>query len=441
MSSRAPETPTLEQLKGPTPIIIELSERQLSMFHNPARLLWIGAGTKTGKTFGNEVWIADGIVRGERTAWCGPNNPKTEEAYEEVKVLLDYAEKIGEVSFNDSKRKIRARNGGLFDPYTGENPDAIFGGGYHRFVIDEASRQTQRTLTAAQTTISRTRGRIHLMFNLDKGASNWAVKGLLRVKGMSEAERAAAGEDFMFFPTSSEGWVDADYIEQARSSMPPVLFDALFNAIIPTSEVSLFRELDRVFSGAPLPGPHRDHSYVLGVDLARKQNWTVATVLDVNLKRAVDTIRFNEISWTMQYAKVLELYRRWRCSKAMVDESGIGDPVVEELRKLGMNVEGVVFTQQTRHSLIEDLVVACDSGEFTVVDDPKFATHREEMQSFEYQLGENGKVRFGVSDGRHDDCVFSLALALRGTKLGNFGTPRFARGDTSRAHVSDYSAF
>lgn len=436
--------PVPAQPLEPVPIQISLTGRQLQMYNHPARTLYIGAGTKTGKTFALMTKVATLLLEGKKTAWCGPWRQRNFKPYEEVlKPILRYAEKIGAVRFNDSAISARSETGGVFDTFVGENPQGIAGGEYDFFVIDEASRQTALTLEYARTTVAVRKGDIRLAFNLEHGMANWAVRALVKVRdSMTAEQRLREGVDYMLFPTLGEGFVDAEEIELARRDYTPQRFEALYNAVIPASDTALFRNLDRVFSGKPISGPIKDHSYIMGVDLARTQDWTVATVFDVQDKTAVDAVRFQQISWTLQYERLAELYRKWRCGKAVVDQNGVGDPVVEELEHRGMRVEGLKWGESARTMLLEELVIACDSVQVLIVDDARFAHHRSELEKFEYQLDrERGKVKIAVADGFHDDCVFSLALGWHGLKLGNFGAPRFARGDTSRIHVSDYSDF
>lgn len=427
-AQEAPQAPVEEQGR-PTEraIQVEVRQRQLAMIRNPARILYIGAGTKTGKTVALLLWIAEGILQGQATAWCGYIMPKSRRAYEALKAYLAYAEAVGAVTFNDTRMRIESTAGGSFTAFTGENPDAIYAEGYHRFVIDEASRQPQAVMTAAITTVSATRGKIRLAFNLDHGAKNWAIKSLLRVKAMTAEEREAAGADYMMFPTDEQSFVSAEDVALLRRNMPEAMARALFDAVIPEDEASLFHNLDEIFSGPGVRVADPSHTYIMGVDLARKQNWTVATVMDVTVRRLTAAIRFNQISWTLQYQKLVEFYQLWRCSRAWVDQSGLGDPVVNELEQRGMAVEGVIFTGPTRKALVEGLVVACDGPTIHASGDPEFAAHKAEMEAFEIVLGAQGQITYAVPSGMHDDAAFSAALAIHGSKQGNYGPPRLER--------------
>jgi hypothetical protein len=390
-----------------------LTENQRRMIAHPARVLWIGCGTKTGKTTAAALWIADGILKGERCAWIGPWHQRTRSGYEAVKAFLSVPLQRGDATASESTCQIRAGAGRL-DSYSGDNPESVFGEGYHRVVVDEASRMKETILPAVLTTISATKGMVRLAFNLERGRKNWAIANLCRVRAMSPEEREAAGEGFMTFPTLGEGFVDQALIEQMKGKMPDAIFRALYLAEIPDDDLALFRNLDEVFRGLELIAPAPGRSYTMGLDLARKADWTVATIID-DLGCVVACDRFTEVSWTLQVERAMALYRRFQCSRAHVDASGIGDVVIEELRKRGMNVEPFIFTKQSKKELIEGAVIACDSCSITIPDTPRFEVYRQELESFEYVL-DGGEVRYGAPAGMHDDTVMSLALALRGMR-------------------------
>ncbi len=85
-------------------------------------------------------------------------------------------------------------------------------------------------------------------------------------------------------------------------------------------------------------------NYYMGCDLARKNDWTVAVVINSEGNvRAMD--RFHQISWSLQTERVALLYRTFRCNKCTADASGLGDVVVEALQERGLNVESFVSSR------------------------------------------------------------------------------------------------
>jgi phage FluMu gp28-like protein len=85
----------------------------------------------------------------------------------------------------------------------------------------------------------------------------------------------------------------------------------------------------------PQEGKIGGRRYVMGVDLARHVDFTVIVVLDVTHVpyRMVHMDRFNQISWQVQVQRIKTAARRFDVDQVVVDQTGVGDPVIEQLRR------------------------------------------------------------------------------------------------------------
>jgi hypothetical protein len=398
------------------------TERQLVMVEHRAQILWIGAGTKTGKSAGLFCWLIQGLLHGQACAFVGPWFFRSRRAFDEIRNLLAPWIAARQVKVNEARLQLTAVGGGYLDFSSADNPHGTFGANYDRIVLDEASRMPAEIYAAALTTISATNGKLRAAFNVELGQRNWAIANLLRVQRMAPEERAKTGEDFLTFPTGGDGLVSPALIELMKSQMPLPLWEALYLGKIPTSDCSLFRNLNRIFTGQELEVPLPGTQYFLAADVARKKDWSVLTVVD-NHGRVVATDRFHQISWSLQVERAALWYRTFRCSKAIVDATGVGDVVAEEFEKAGMVVEPFVFTAPSRRQLVEELVVACDNCEIVLPSTERFMVYRQELESMEFVL-DGSSIKYEVPSGSHDDALFSLALAThlyrksRGLVLG-----------------------
>ena len=140
------------------------------------------------------------------------------------------------------------------------------------------------------------------MRQLELGNKNWSIANLLRVQRMTAEERARTSEDYMCFPTDPL-LVDAELVQTLKNQMPLQLWQALYEARIPDSDCSLFRNLDKVFIGMEREKPAEGVRYFLGVDLARKQDFTSATVIDES-GHVVAIERFSQMAWSLQVGNV-----------------------------------------------------------------------------------------------------------------------------------------
>ena len=94
--------------------------------------------------------------------------------------------------------------------------------------------------------------------------------------------------------------------------------------------------------------------------------------------------------------------------KALVDATGVGDPIVEALQRGQRNFEGFKFTSQSKQALMEGLAVAIQHGDVGY----PMGWLTTELESFEYVYTRTG-VRYSAPEGMHDDGVCALALAVR----------------------------
>ncbi len=143
---------------------------------------------------------------------------------------------------------------------------------------------------------------------------------------------------------------------------------------------------------------------VYGVDLAKSIDWTVVVGLDDQ----GTVCRFDRYQWPWEET-VKRLVNEIGLTPAVVDSTGVGDPIVERLQREISNVQGYNFSQTSKQKLMEGLAVAIQTSEIKYPDGPIVS----ELESFAFEYTRTG-VRYSAPDGLHDDCVMALALAVYG---------------------------
>jgi hypothetical protein len=142
---------------------------------------------------------------------------------------------------------------------------------------------------------------------------------------------------------------------------------------------------------------------VWGVDLAKSHDWTVAIALDAS-GRCCGFQRWQS-DWLNTAARVSAMIGD---TPALVDSTGVGDPIVEMIQKKCPVVEGYRFSQGSKQQLMEGLAMGIQQRRVTFPDGPI----RHELESFQYEYRPSGVV-YRAPEGMHDDCVDALALAVR----------------------------
>jgi hypothetical protein len=159
-----------------------------------------------------------------------------------------------------------------------------------------------------------------------------------------------------------------------------------------------------------------DGDFQIGVDLAKYQDWTVLTPFNLNSFLVYPQERFNQIDWNLQKAKIEAMARRYNDARVWPDSTGIGDPIVEDLKARGLNIggedgKGFKFTETSRQNLLNNLAILLEQDKIKIPDDEGLIS---ELESFRYELTERGKIKVVVPQGMTDDRVMSLALSVWG---------------------------
>ncbi|MEM4648609.1 MAG: terminase family protein [Nitrososphaerota archaeon] len=104
-----------------------------------------------------------------------------------------------------------------------------------------------------------------------------------------------------------------------------------------------------------------------------------------------------------------EIHGRAPMRMLVVDETGIGGPIVEHLRELGLPVVGVKLMERVKEEIFGRLKLMLERGKLAIPNDPQFLSH---LNCVEYQRTWSGGYRFSHRPGSHDDLAYALALAL-----------------------------
>ena len=156
--------------------------------------------------------------------------------------------------------------------------------------------------------------------------------------------------------------------------------------------------------------PEAGHAYLMGVDLGKYEDFTVIAVVDADTKHLVAFDRFNQINWSLQEQRILNLADKYR-PHILIDQGQVGDAILESLGGKYSDIEGVRFTNENKTQMINYLSNLIEKKEISYPEIPELI---EELRIYEYEQLASGRLRMNAPSGRHDDCVISLALAAWG---------------------------
>lgn len=144
-----------------------------------------------------------------------------------------------------------------------------------------------------------------------------------------------------------------------------------------------------------------------GIDLAKHQDFFVCIGLN-EFGGVAGYARWRHVPWRDSIRRVWQLVGE--DTPALVDSTGVGDPVLEELQAEHGNFVGFNFTPMSKQKIVLGLSVSIQSREITFPRENEYAI-KHELESFEYQTKPTGAVIYSAPSGQHDDCVMALALA------------------------------
>lgn len=379
---------------GPTYRRPWMYAKQEAAIFAPERLVSIEASTKSGKTVGCMVWLAEQAMSGRDGRnywWVAPIYPQAKIAYRRLKRGLPPEVYVA----NENELTLTLVNGAVLWFKGADRPDSLYGEDVYAAVIDEASRCKDEAWHAVRSTLTQTRGPLRIIGNV-KGRKNWAYK---------LARKAEAGEPGMHYAKITAldaieaGVLDAQEIEDARRDLPADVFKELYMAEASDDEGNPFG-LDAIHACvAPLSAGAPD---AWGWDLAKSIDWTAGIALDAD-GRTCRLERFQQ-PWEETTTAIVTATGTVR---ALVDSTGVGDPIIERLQRGRQNFEGFKFSAASKQQLMEGLAIAIQQREITFPDGPITA----ELEAFEYAYTRTG-VRYSAPEGMHDDCVCALALAV-----------------------------
>jgi len=299
---------------------------------------------------------------------------------------------------------------------SGDNESSLRGFAVNFVVIDEAARIKYEAFVSVMTTLTQTRGRA-IIISTPKGRG-WFYdvyqRGEKFIDGYPKYEKPEDDpwREWMSIrmPTWTNPHVPIESIREAKKNLPEDVFQQEYAAKFLDDSAGVFRGVRDCIKGVLQP-PQPGSNYVMGVDLANLRDFSVLTVMDRHSKHVVAQDRFNQLSWEIQYARIIELARRYNNAYVLMDSTGIGDPILETLKHGGIRVEGYKIGGSTaKQQLIEKLRVNIETGKISF---PRnLVTMRDELECYEFEVSDSGVCRYSAPQGKHDDCVISLALAV-----------------------------
>jgi len=353
------------------------------------RFIVVMCGRRFGKSELSQIMGIKEALNGGQVAYITPTYKLAKAFFERLTAAIPFKNNI-------SNLKIYCPNNGSIEFYTGERLDNLRGRKFHLVIIDEAA----------------------FIPDLESGWQNSIRPTLTDYQGRAVFLSTPRGKNFFYsmfmkqgendwqsfkFSTYDNPYINTREIDEARLQLPEVVFEQEYLANPSENSANPF---GNAFIQRCIKPISAQQIVAYGIDLAKSVDFTVIIGLD-NGGNVAYFDRF-QMDWHNTKANI----KRLPIAPILADSTGVGDPILEDLIREGINIEGLKFTSQSKQQLMEGLSQAIQQGkigypEGVIVD---------ELDVFEYQFTSYG-VRYSAPSGFHDDCVMALALAWQNFNL------------------------
>lgn len=381
---------------------------QQKIFDDPARYVIAAKGRRFGYTKGAanhtiKVFLQSKYKKG---LWVDTVNGNIERYVE--RYFIPILRKLPEHLWRWRKQqKILEIGKGYIDFRSADNPENIEGFGYDYVVLNEAG------IILKNEYLWQNAIRPMLWDYKAKTFIGGAPKG----KGIFY-ELYQRGKDpgqpdyssYTFTPFDNPYVNHEDILEDIKTMPQRVVEQEVYAKFLDDTGI-VFRGVKDVALATPLE-PQPGHTYVMGCDIAKLQDYTVLCVFDRANLTQVAQMRFNQLEYPVVKERISGMSKKYNNALIYMDSTGVGEPIHDDLAREGLGIESIHFTNELKRQLVEKLAAYIEMKHIKLLQLEEIV---QELTSFTYDISEKtGRVQYNAPPGFHDDIVMALALAVWG---------------------------
>jgi len=399
-------------------VLVPHSSGQSEVLMAQERFLILCAGRRWGKT---KVGAARALREARKDPgavvwWVAPIYRNVKRGYQEVLAQLPDGSLTHapppENSFDAGRPVVlKFKNGSRMEFYSADRPEGMLGGSSDFVVLDEAATMKESVwFQTIQPTLADRQGGA-LMISTPRG-KNWFYR--LWAHGQDELQT-----DFRSwrFPSYSNPTIPKAEWDRQKEILPAAIYEQEVLADFVSASASVFR-FDETTAVHPMEDP-QGH-VVLGIDLAKYNDFTVLIGVNAGNRRVCYHDRFNAVSWPEQRRRIRraleDIEKTATSTTVLIDSTGIGDVVYDDLAEEGLDAIPITFTASWKQKAVQLLSADLERGEAFICPDQV-----REFEAYTYVISETtGRWKFEAGTG-HDDEVSAMLLAHWG--IVNMGVP------------------
>lgn len=208
-----------------------------------------------------------------------------------------------------------------------------------------------------------------------------------------------------------DGFITNEEIEDIKKSIPEMSFRSEYLCEFIDGALTVFPGFDKCFIKLQ-PIDNQDIVWI-GVDLSSVgEDRTVVSVINKN-NNVEQYIIEGELD--EKYKKIADIINRYtKLQKCYIETNGVGSPMTNEIKKLikyKNKIEEFITTNSSKKEIVGLLQTKIANKEIWF--DKNNTLLFSEFSTFIYKISKSNNIIFNAQDGKHDDTVMSLAIALK----------------------------
>jgi hypothetical protein len=367
---------------------------QKEILDDPSRFKCICAGRRVGKSTICQIQTIIKLVNGLRVAYITPEFGLAEKFYDDIINMIPDGMIVNK---NKSRLKFELVTGGKIQFFSGEALHRVRGYEFDHLIVDEAAYLDDlenEWNNSIRPLLMKTRG--SAVFISTPRGKNYFYS--LFQKGLNQEEGFKSWQ----FSSHYNPYLPKEELDELVESMPEanyrqeILAEPGENLANPFGTDAINRNTIKT-----LPN---NQPTVIAADLARVNDWTVIIGLDANGVMCYFD-RF-KLPWTQTVDKIKQVRDRFPTPQIIVDATGVGSVILEQLQNEIYNVHGFTFTGDSKPKVMHQLIKTVETNGI------KFNEQTaQEMHTFEFKYSSSGNLKYQAAAGYHDDCIAALAMA------------------------------
>jgi len=304
-------------------------------------------------------------------------------------------------SISKEHHRVEFVDGSMVEWKSADDEKQLRGAGLDFLVVDEAARVSRDAWVAMRPAVMDREGRI-LLISTPKGM-NWFYDQW--VKGNDRANVRMQTHESWQSASSINPYLNRIELDEVVKELDDKSTQQEIAAMFMEDMGQVFRGIMACADGKLMP-PAMGQC-VLGLDIAKSNDFTVCCVVDIPKRSVVAFDRFGRVPWPSMVTRVANLARKYN-ALIEADATGLGEPIVEQIRAQWPRIRGHVFTNQNKAEYVTNLSLLMEQEQIHF---PPIAELLTELKDYGSETLPGGGIAYHAPEGKTDDCVVALMLA------------------------------